>query len=220
MMKDQGAGKTAERAVEDLLARHAGDLAARAVADYVRGTRRDEERKALRDLIQHLEEKARERNEAPIAARDIARPRVVACFGPAQRDASAESESLAALARIILTARIQESGAFRVVEREALETMLSELDLGASALSEKGKSLETMVAEAGHDLERRRQAPEPLEEHLTDQILPLLALVVGSLETQEVTPHTLANLEVIQAFLGPVIVRQGKRFRAVPPARL
>lgn len=94
-----------------------------------------------------------------------------------------------------------------------------ELRLGASALSEKGKSLEAMVGEALADLQRRRQVPEPVEEHLTDQILPLLALLGGHFVSQEVTPHTLANLEVIQAFLGPVIHRQGNLFRGDPRAR-
>lgn len=95
---------------------------------------------------------------------------------------------------------------------------ISDLRLGASALSEKGKSLETMIDEAWQQLKRRREADAPLEEHLTDQVLPLLALLGGTIRTQHVTPHTRANLEVIQAFLGPVLQLQGSTIRADRPA--
>ncbi len=95
---------------------------------------------------------------------------------------------------------------------------IPDLRLGASALSEKGKSLEAMIEEAWQSLQQRREAEAPLEEHLTDQVLPLLALLGGTIKTQQVTPHTRANLEVIEAFLGPVLQLQGSMIKADPPA--
>lgn len=84
------------------------------------------------------------------------------------------------------------------------------LRCGATGLGEKGKSAEQLVDETLTLLRQRMNAPEGIEEHLADQLIPLLALVGGKMLCQDWTPHCMANLEVVEAFLGRRIQRVGK----------
>lgn len=88
------------------------------------------------------------------------------------------------------------------------------LRCGATGLGEKGKSAERLADETLSLLQGRMRAPEGVEEHLADQLIPLLALVGGRMHCQEMSPHCLANLEVVEAFLGPRIQRTGKLLTA------
>lgn len=87
---------------------------------------------------------------------------------------------------------------------------------GASSLSARGKSAEAMAEEAWADMERRLALPEAVDEHLADQLVPLLALAGGSMEVQSVTPHTQANLAVTRAFLGPRVDATDRHIEGVP----
>ncbi len=88
------------------------------------------------------------------------------------------------------------------------------LRCGATGLGEKGKSAERLAEETAALLHHRMAASEAVEEHLADQLIPLLALVGGRMHCQEISPHCLANLEVVEAFLGPRIHRRGKLLTA------
>lgn len=57
---------------------------------------------------------------------------------------------------------------------------------------------------------------EPVEEYLADQLIPLLALVGGKMRCQELSPHCLANLEVVSAFLGSGIRAHGDLLTTQP----
>lgn len=86
---------------------------------------------------------------------------------------------------------------------------------GASALGEKGKSAEAVAREAEQRLQEAMQLPG-VEEHLSDQLIPLLALQGGRMHCQTLSPHVLANLEVVRAFLGPVLHRHGNLLTTHP----
>jgi RNA 3'-terminal phosphate cyclase (GTP) len=85
---------------------------------------------------------------------------------------------------------------------------------GVSALGEKGKSAEQVASLAVERL-RHCLAQPGVDEYLGDQLVPLLALVGGAVLCQKVTPHLRANLEVVEAFLGPKLVLQGNLLRSL-----
>lgn len=90
------------------------------------------------------------------------------------------------------------------------------LRCGASVLGEKGKSSEEVAEVAVAQLREKMNRIEPVEEHLSDQLIPLLALVGGRMRCQEVSPHCLANLEVVAAFLGSRVRRCGSLLTTQP----
>ncbi|MBN9417971.1 MAG: RNA 3'-phosphate cyclase [Candidatus Eremiobacteraeota bacterium] len=90
------------------------------------------------------------------------------------------------------------------------------LRCGVGVLGEKGKSSEQVAEQAVSRLRERMARSEPVEEYLADQLIPLLALVGGRMRCQEVSPHCLANLDVVSAFLGPRIRRYGSLLTTLP----
>ena len=87
--------------------------------------------------------------------------------------------------------------------------------LGATALGERGKPAEQVGREAAHELMTRLQRPQPIEEHLADQLIPLLALRKGRMRCQEISPHCLANMAVVEAFLDCHFRRDGDLLEVV-----
>ncbi len=75
--------------------------------------------------------------------------------------------------------------------------------LGASALGEKNKSAEKVGQEAALLLKKQLDSTATLDEHLSDQILPFLALAKGKSEfiAPELTKHAETNMWVIKKFL-------------------
>ncbi|MFN8608975.1 MAG: RNA 3'-terminal phosphate cyclase [Vulcanimicrobiota bacterium] len=90
------------------------------------------------------------------------------------------------------------------------------LRCGVGVLGEKGKSAEFVAEQAVHLLREKSSRPEPVEEYLGDQLIPLLALAGGKMRCQELSPHCLANLEVVSAFLGPRIFKYGSLLTTLP----
>ena len=90
------------------------------------------------------------------------------------------------------------------------------LRCGVGVLGEKGKSSEQVAEQAVYRLREKMGRTEPVEEYLADQLIPLLALVGGRMRCQELSPHCLANLEVVEAFLGPRIRRYDSLLTTMP----
>jgi len=90
------------------------------------------------------------------------------------------------------------------------------LRCGVGVLGEKGKSSEQVADQAVFRLREKMARSEPVEEYLADQLIPLLALVGGRMRCQELSPHCLANLEVVSAFLGQRIQRYGSLLTTLP----
>jgi RNA 3'-terminal phosphate cyclase (ATP) len=86
---------------------------------------------------------------------------------------------------------------------------------GFNALGEKGKPSPTVADEAVQALLTFHDQPSALDQHLTDQILPALALAEGEsrLTSEEITLHTLTNIAVIRHFIDrrfEVTAREGE----------
>ncbi|MDD4101392.1 MAG: CsgG/HfaB family protein [Kiritimatiellae bacterium] len=132
-LKRAGATKAAGALAAALLQDNAQDRLARSVADYVARGQRQEERDELRKLISMVEA----RGKAAGTSSDDARPRVLACLGPAvSAGAHPEAEGEALLYRILLRSGMEEGTGIRIIEREQIETLLQEQNLGVSDLAD------------------------------------------------------------------------------------
>lgn len=76
--------------------------------------------------------------------------------------------------------------------------------LGADALGEKGKKAEVVGEEAAKKLLQEITNGATVDTHLTDNLLPYLALAGGKVCTSEITMHTKTNQQVIEQFLGNI----------------
>lgn len=133
-----GAPKAAGNLVSTLLQQNAQDQMARAVADYIARSQRQEGRDELRTLIAQLEAKGKEGASASAGGQAAgARPRVLACLGPVlAAGASQAAESDALLYRIALRSELETRAGLKIIEREALETLLQEQNVGVSDLAD------------------------------------------------------------------------------------
>ncbi len=97
------------------------------------------------------------------------------------------------------------AGLFLMAEYEGITA-------GFSALGKKGKASEQVASEAADELIAYHQRDRPLEPHLPDQIIPMLAWAEGesTLSTQCITRHTLTNIRTIGAFIEREIVVEGE----------
>jgi hypothetical protein len=130
-----GAPQAARKLAAAAVAGAADDRLARAVADFLDRDRRQASRDSLRQLIARIEER-RNRPAAGEARDTDARPRILACIGPSIRNGAPAAENLCMLYRIGLQAELARSGRLRVVEREDIESVLREVEIGASDLAD------------------------------------------------------------------------------------
>jgi RNA 3'-terminal phosphate cyclase (ATP) len=78
---------------------------------------------------------------------------------------------------------------------------------GFSALGERGKPSDEVADEATDPLIAFHQQPMALDPHLPDQLIPALALATGPsvLSTQQITLHTLTNIDIVKHFIDRTI---------------
>ncbi|HXE73892.1 MAG TPA: RNA 3'-terminal phosphate cyclase [Candidatus Nitrosotenuis sp.] len=76
------------------------------------------------------------------------------------------------------------------------------LRLGADHLGERGVPAEEVGRRAAALLLSRMAQAAPVEEHLADNLVPLLGLAGGAMRCQVVSDHTRANIYVVEQFSG------------------
>ena len=74
--------------------------------------------------------------------------------------------------------------------------------MGADALGEKGVTSEKIGAAAATRLLEFLNSDAVVDPHLADNIIPLLALMGGSMKTTQITGHIRSNIYVCEKFLG------------------
>jgi len=131
----QGATNAAQRLLAVAQRQSPNDAAVRAVVAYLDQDRKTKEQADLSRLIEVLEEQGAADNPEKAAYKDYARPRIIACLGP-QVQAGTVDESAALLYRICLRAELEKYDRVQLVEREALQELLMEMQLGTSDLSD------------------------------------------------------------------------------------
>ncbi|MBI2664184.1 RNA 3'-terminal phosphate cyclase [Candidatus Woesearchaeota archaeon] len=74
--------------------------------------------------------------------------------------------------------------------------------LGSSQLGERGRPADDVGKQAALQLQKEIGSGAAVDMHLSDQLLPFLALTAGQLKASEITPHCLTNIYAIEKFLG------------------
>jgi predicted Ser/Thr protein kinase len=138
LMRNQGAAQSAQQVLAAVQKESADDRLVRLVAAQMDRERRSNHLGELRALIDRLQAQSAD-GKAGGAGQPtgFARPRIIACIGPAAPPGgSDELESLAMLYRLCLRGELEGQEGLYVVEREALQEILTEMNLGASDLAD------------------------------------------------------------------------------------
>jgi hypothetical protein len=104
--------------------------------EYLDQSRQAKAQDELRTLIATLEQRKKENKPGHKGSPSAARPRIIACLGPSARLSTIEADNTALLYRICLQAELQQSGGMQVIEREAIEHILREMNLGSSSVAD------------------------------------------------------------------------------------
>lgn len=129
-----------------------------------------------------------------VASHDLAQRRV------AERQAEAARELLEGLQVESHYDRTGSTGSVLTLWAEAADGPWP-LRVGADQLGRKGLSAEEVGRKTASLFKQRLSRPQPVEEHLADNLIPFLGLFGGRLACQEVTPHTRGNAYVVEQFL-------------------
>jgi RNA 3'-phosphate cyclase len=84
--------------------------------------------------------------------------------------------------------------------------------LGSSSLGRPGKPSEQVGREAAHALIKELKTDRAVDSHLTDQLIPYMALAEGVSEitSAELTSHTITNIALVEQILGVKFEVQGE----------
>lgn len=219
-----GAPQAAGSLVAGVLGENAQDRMARAVADAIARTQQREAGDELRKLIEQVESAPRPDRPAPAA-----RPRVLACLGPEPPEGGTPAAGgLARLYRIVLRAELEGASGIRVIEREALATLLQEQRLGFSSLSDPrarlaiGRLLPASVLLLG-DLMVSTAGVETLYLRLVDtETTQVLASFTASRRPEEeldalcsgLAEQIAGRIVALKPLLVPVTALEGARLQA------
>jgi RNA 3'-phosphate cyclase len=88
---------------------------------------------------------------------------------------------------------------------------------GASTLGRQGMPSERVGKETATRLRGILADPRPADEHLSDQLVPLLALVGGKMECQTISSHCSTNIDICSLFTGTRFTVEGTTVTATPP---
>jgi len=111
------------------------------VKKYVHTERDSSSYNSLDALIDRLEQRKDQFDSPDWQDPKVARPRVLVCTGPVDGSGGTESSSLALLYRVSLDAALRKHAGTRIVDRETIEDVLREMNLGTSLLSDKNARL-------------------------------------------------------------------------------
>jgi hypothetical protein len=140
LLRDQGATNAAQKLFSNVLSAHGEDQLVQAVASYLNNQRRVQQRDELRLLIEQVA--AHKKNQPQDqTAKSTNAPIILACLGPTSLSGSSESEAMTALVRIALRTELEQKASLQIVEREALEDVLQELNIGSSELADNQAQL-------------------------------------------------------------------------------
>ncbi|MBD3208906.1 RNA 3'-terminal phosphate cyclase [Candidatus Woesearchaeota archaeon] len=83
--------------------------------------------------------------------------------------------------------------------------------LGASALGERSLRAESVGEAAAKDLRETLMSGAACDEHLADQLIPIMALTGGKLRTSKISRHARSNVYVAEQFLDVLFVVDEER---------
>jgi hypothetical protein len=136
LMNEQGATNMAKNTLGVVLKEQPDNQTARTIAAYFDHAQREKNRTEILNLVDKIEKQKASAGKQKDDWSTYARPRILACLGPDSQSGSADAESLALLCRIAMRSALQATGGVIVVEREALQDILQEQQLGSSDLAD------------------------------------------------------------------------------------
>ncbi len=77
-----------------------------------------------------------------------------------------------------------------------------EIKIGADSLGKIGVKSEEVGEAAANNLKSEIAMEAPIDSHLADNLIPLLAVCKGKIKVTEITDHTKTNMFVVEQFLG------------------
>ena len=87
--------------------------------------------------------------------------------------------------------------------------------LGANALGARGKPAEQVGQEAAQQLITEINSKAPVDSHLADNLIPLMALCTPStIKASKITSHALTNIQVVEKFLGKIFNIQERTIKS------
>ena len=135
VLENQGASNAAQLVLRTLLTRYNAHPLARAVAAELepRG------RATAYDDVLRLIDRLQGRGSTNTVAGNSARPRIIACLGPTTASSDDAVASRALLYRASLREELSKISGCLVVDRDVLEPLLQEMDVGSSEVADRGK---------------------------------------------------------------------------------
>ncbi|HLG24700.1 MAG TPA: RNA 3'-terminal phosphate cyclase [Candidatus Nanoarchaeia archaeon] len=81
---------------------------------------------------------------------------------------------------------------------------INPIRIGSDCLGERGKKSEDVGQECARNLIREIESGAPVDRHLSDQLVPFLALIGGKIKTSGITDHCKTNIYAVEQFFGKV----------------
>jgi RNA 3'-phosphate cyclase len=89
------------------------------------------------------------------------------------------------------------------------------IKLGSDELGEKGIRAEDVGKKAALKLIEEINSKAPVDQHLADNLIPILALTQGEIKTSKTTNHTLTNIYTIEQFLGKLFKVENNTIKTI-----
>ncbi|MFH0880078.1 MAG: caspase family protein [Lentisphaerota bacterium] len=233
MLKDaalldaQGASRTAGNLAREAQLQKPGDPMVQTVGAYLQTDRKIGQRQEMHALITRLKELKEESDRKGSASNEYARPRVIAFMESAAAQSGADAEAHAQLFKICLLSSLEAQGKIRLVDRENIEDVLQELELGGSDLSDpRARSLLGQLLPASSLLYGKIMTAgkgELLTLNMIDtessEVQAVLSVPVADESALYTTCHDLAGklvgkLRVLKPLAARVIERDGNQLTA------
>ena len=93
--------------------------------------------------------------------------------------------------------------------------MANPIRIGADCLGERGKKAEDIGIESAERFKNEMGYGSPVDEYLSDNLIPLVALFGGSFKASKISNHLLTNVYVVEMFLGKGIITVDHQTRII-----
>lgn len=140
LLANRGAVQSANLLLADVRGQNPAEPMGGILSTYLDPAAQNQQRDSLRALLARIQEQ--KRNPGQKNPDNAPRPLILACLGPTAQGGSTEAEGRALLYRLTLRSLLEEQSRITVVEREALESVLKEMEIGSSDLADPSAQLQ------------------------------------------------------------------------------
>jgi len=142
LLASQGATNSAQKLLESVAADSSVAQLAAIVKNHLSAEQQRDKQESLQKLIDRLSERKKAVEDRDNPWSDYAKPRIVACIGPVSHGKTDDDEARVLMYRLLLSQGLSANSSIISVEREALESVLAEMDIGTSDLADPRAQIE------------------------------------------------------------------------------